>query len=100
MGDKPEQNRYGVCFSQLHALELTDIDGDGLKDIVVGKRFWAHGNHGDPEPTAPAVIYWFQLTRKDKVVDFVPHLIDDNSGVGTQVVVGDINGDSLPDVVG
>ena len=32
-------------------------------------------------------------------VDFVPHLIDDNSGVGTQVVAGDINGDGLPDVV-
>ena len=32
-------------------------------------------------------------------VDFVPYLIDDDSGVGTQVVAGDINGDGLPDVV-
>jgi hypothetical protein len=29
----------------------------------------------------------------------VPHRIDGNSGVGTQVVAGDINGDSLPDIV-
>ena len=29
----------------------------------------------------------------------MPHLIDDNSGVGTQVVAGDINGDGLPDIV-
>src|SRR5882672_10310411 len=84
MGEKPEENRYGIHFSQLHALELADIDGDGLKDIVIGKRFWAHGNHGDPEPDAPAVIYWFQLVRNGKDVDFIPHLIDDNSGVGTQ----------------
>jgi hypothetical protein len=32
-------------------------------------------------------------------VDWIPYLIDNDSGVGTQVVVGDINGDGLPDVV-
>ncbi len=100
MNTRPEDNRYGVKFSQLHALDLVDMDGDGLKDIVTGKRFWAHGNHGDAEPDAPAVLYWFKLMRgKDGTVDWVPHLIDDNSGVGTQVLAGDINGDKLPDVV-
>ncbi len=99
-GNKPEQNRYGVCFSQPHAIDLIDMDGDGLKDIVTGKRFWAHGAHGDADPTAPAVLYWFKLVRgADKSVDFVPYLIDNDSGIGTQVVAGDINGDKLPDVV-
>jgi len=99
-GKKPEDSRYGVCFSQPHAVDLVDMDGDGLKDIVTGKRFWAHGAHGDADPTAPAVLYWFKLVRgADKTVDFVPYLIDDNSGIGTQVVAGDINGDKLPDVV-
>ena len=97
---EPNESRYGVKFSQLHAIDLVDMDGDGLKDIVTGKRFWAHGNHGDAEPDAPAVLYWFKLTRgKDGSVDWVPHLIDDNSGVGTQVLAGDINSDKLPDVV-
>ncbi len=100
MNTKPEDNRYAVKFSQIHAVELVDMDGDGLKDIVTGKRFWAHGSHGDAEADAPAVLYWFKLVRgKDNSVDWVPHLIDDNSGVGTQVVVGDLNGDKLPDVV-
>ncbi len=100
MNKEPSENRYGVKFSQPHALDLVDMDGDGLKDIITGKRFWAHGPDKDPEPNAPAVLYWFQLVRPAKgVVDFVPHLVDDNSGVGTQVMAGDINGDKLPDLV-
>ncbi len=100
MNDKPEHNRYGVKFSQLHSLFLADMDGDGVKDFVTGKRFWAHGPDKDAEPGAPAVLYWFQLKRgKDGSVDFVPHRIDDDSGVGTQVTVGDVNGDGLPDVI-
>ena len=74
--------------------------GSPLADIVTGKRFWAHGAHGDADPTDPPVIYWFQLVRhKDKTVDFVPHLIDDDSGVGTQFEVADINGDGLLDII-
>lgn len=102
VGSKPEDNKYGVKFSQPHAVDLVDMDGDGLKDIVTGKRFWAHGPGpgGDAEPNAAAVLYWFKLVRNaNKSVDFVPYLIDDNSGIGTQVVAGDINGDKLPDVV-
>jgi hypothetical protein len=90
-----------VNFTQLHAVDLVDMDGDGLKDIVTGKRFWAHGPDGpDPETRSPAVLYWFKLTRtRDGQAEFVPHLIDDDSGVGTQVVVTDMNKDGRPDVV-
>jgi hypothetical protein len=104
MGDKPSDNKYGLKFSELHAVALADMDGDGLLDIVTGKRFWAHGPKGDMEPNAPAVLYIFRLVRsKDAsgktVVDWVPHMVDDNSGVGTQVTVGKISGGPLPDIV-
>jgi hypothetical protein len=95
-GDSP----YGVTFSEIHALALVDMDGDGLRDIVTGKRFWSHGRTGDPDRNDAAVLYWFRLVRgPGNQVDFVPYLIDDKSGVGTQVVAGDVNGDGLPDVV-
>jgi len=94
------ENKYGVHFSQPHAIDLVDMDGDGLKDIITGKRFWAHGPGGDPEPNAAPVLYWFKLVRQsDKSVDFVPYLIDNNSGIGTQVLAADVNADGLPDIV-
>ncbi len=100
MNKEPRENKYGVKFSELHAIELVDMDGDGLKDILTGKRFWSHGRTGDPDRNDAAVLYWFKLARgNDKSVDFLPHLIDAASGVGTQVVAGDINGDGLPDIV-
>ena len=55
---------------------LADINGDGLKDIVTGKRFWAHGPTGDVNPNDPAVLYWYELTRTAGSVKWVRHLID------------------------
>lgn len=100
INEKPSESPYGVKFSELHAIDLVDVDGDGLKDIVTGKRFWSHGRTGDPDRNDAAVLYWFQLVRKqDKSVDFVPWLIDGDSGVGTQLITGDLNKDGLPDIM-
>ena len=99
VGKTAEENPQGVHFSQPHAIWLQDMNGDGLPDIVTGKRFWAHGPGGDQEPNAPGVLYWFELKREGGKANYVAHLIDDNSGVGTQVMAGDINGDGKPDVL-
>ena len=100
MNHAPRENRYGVVFSEIHAVELADVDGDGLKDIVTGKCFWAHGPTGAPDGQAPAVLYWFKLVRRaDSTVDWVPHLIDADAGVGRQVGLGDVNGDGRPDII-
>lgn len=98
MGESPDENPHGVAFSQLHAVDLADMDGDGLKDIVTGKCYWAH-NGADPGARDPAVVYWFQLVRDEEGARFVPHLIDDDSGVGRQVQAVDMNGDGLTDVI-
>ena len=78
---------------------LEDLDGDGLKDLIVGKRHWAHGPTGDPEPEGASVLYWFKLTREDGKAKFEPEQIDANSGVGTMVATTDAYGDKKPDIV-
>lgn len=98
-GTPTEAGETGVVFSQLHAIELADMNADGLLDIVTGKRFWAHGKKGDPEPDAPKVLWWFELKREGGSAKYIPHLIDGDSGIGTQFTVTDINGDKKPDVI-
>ncbi|MFO0916958.1 MAG: VCBS repeat-containing protein [Planctomycetaceae bacterium] len=99
-GTTPEDNETGLKFSQLHAIDFVDMDGDGLKDIVTGKRWWAHGPKGDPEPNEAAVLYWFQrVPGPDQTVSWKAHQIDNDSGVSTQVMAGDVTGDKLPDVI-
>ena len=98
MGKTPEQNHYGLVFTELHSLVLADMNGDGLQDIVTGKTYWSH-HQKSPLWDAGAVVYWFELVRTSEGVDWVPHRIDDESGIGRQVIVSDINGDKLPDVI-
>jgi len=102
MGTRAEEKTYGVAFSQPHALTLADLDGDNLPDVITGKRRWAHGPTGDIEPMATPVNYAFLLRRDPHRAGgarCVPQLIDDASGLGTQVEAIDVNRDGTPDVL-
>lgn len=98
MGAERADNPFGVRFSQLHAMDCVDVDGDGLRDIVTGKCYWAH-NGSDPGAREPAVLYFFRLVRKNGEAHFVPHLIDANTGVGRQIHATDVNQDGLVDII-
>ncbi|MEM9586063.1 MAG: PVC-type heme-binding CxxCH protein [Planctomycetota bacterium] len=98
MGSSSQDNPFGVAFSQMHAVALEDVDGDGAKDIVTGKRWMAHRGKdvgGLQEP----VLYWFRCVRSDSGVEFVPHKIDSDSGVGVDILVADMNADAKLDIV-
>jgi hypothetical protein len=85
------------AFTQTHGLVLTDMDKDGVPDLVTGMRYFAHMGR-DPGELNPPVLYWFGLKQGPKPT-WVPHLIDNSSGVGVDVVVKDITGDGLKDII-
>ncbi len=61
------KNAGGVAFSELHGTAVADVDGDGIPDFIVGKRFWSHlDNYFDSDPYGPAVLYWHKTVRNPK----------------------------------
>lgn len=101
-GGSPTFARHDLfpdLVSETHALIAADIDGDGLRDLVTGKRFWSHGR-AEPGSDKPAQLFWFKATKAgDGQIVFEPKRIDDQSGIGTQFEVVDFNGDGLLDIV-
>src|SRR6185436_5428036 len=99
MDDTPEKGVDGVCFGEVHAVVVADINGDGLDDIVTGKRWLSHGVQGDPQPGSKPEVWWFELVREKTGARYVPHLADADSGVGTGVIAGDVDHDRRRDIV-
>jgi hypothetical protein len=98
-GEKFERHEICKTFSQTHAIRLADLNRDGIMDFITGKRYFAH-NGKDPGAFEPALLVWFEIQRPEKgKVQFVQHAIDEDSGIGTQFEVADINGDGRMDIV-
>jgi hypothetical protein len=97
------KNAGDVLFTELHSTAFADIDGDGIPDIITGKRAMSHlFDYGDPDPFGPAVLYVYRTVRNPKApggAEFVPTLIHNFSGVGSSFAVADLNGDGMPDIV-
>ena len=95
------KNAGGVTFTEPHSTACADMDGNGLPDMVTGKRSMSHFGYSDPDPFSPAVLYVYKAFRKASApggVEWVPELIHNRSGVGSHFVVQDLNGDGTPDI--
>jgi hypothetical protein len=101
--DFSAKNAGGVTFSEPHGSTVADVDGDGIPDFIVGKRYWSH-HEGflDPDPYGPPVLYAYLTRRNPKApggAEFVPELIHNQSGAGSQILAVDLNKDGIVDIV-
>lgn len=103
MDDYSTKNAGGVTITQMHASLAADIDGDGVQDYVTGKRYWSHlESTTDADAYGAPVLYWFRTVRNPKApggAEFVPELIHNRSGVGSQFSAADLNKDGAIDIV-
>lgn len=96
--DGTKTDAAGLQFSQPHALEMADFDGDGRMDFVTGKRWYAH-NGGDPDAEGAALTVVFYNKKKGGDVVWQSQVVDTDAGVGCQVQAMDVNRDRKPDIL-
>lgn len=80
-------------IGQTHSLQLVEIGGK--PNLVTGKRKWAHRPGVDVGSEEPSWLVRYEFDRGN----WIRHLIDEKSGVGTQFEVRDMNGDGKLDIV-
>jgi len=83
--------------SQYHCLHLADLDGDGVDELVTGKRVRAH-NGKDPGGDEPPGMYYYVWSQENE--SFTRYTIDyGNVGIGLQIRTADIDADGDIDIV-
>jgi hypothetical protein len=114
--DKPaDVTKWGAGFTEPHAFNVYDMDGDGRPDVIGGKMRFAHPyDQNDPDPDGTPYLYVFQnIAAKDPnsggPITLKPILVDGNAsamegttdagmGVGRQFSVGHVNTDGIVDI--
>jgi hypothetical protein len=105
----------GIGFTEIHSLQVYDMDGDGRPDVIGGKMRFAHPyDQGDPDPDGVPYIYVFKNTptpdaRTGSPITLTPNLVDGSTtaaegttdagmGVGRQFAIGHANTDGIMDI--
>ena len=102
-GSFATKNAGDVTFSEPHGSTSADVDHDGIPDFIVGKRYFSHlESYLDPDPYGAPVLYVYRTVRDKKApggAEFVPELVHNQSGAGSQVLAVDLNKDGAVDIV-
>lgn len=93
--DDMKRNVIDETVSETHSANLVQLGSPPRWNLITGKRKWAHPPGVDVGSEEPAWLVRYELTDGR----WVRHVIDEDSGVGTQFVVQDVDGDGLPDIV-
>ena len=94
-----ERHLIDDTWTQAHNPAFADIDGDGIPELIAGKRWKAHcGN--DPDSDGTCGIWYYDFTPGPSP-KFTRHTIVSGGDctAGLNIVVTDMDGDGRPDLV-
>ncbi len=102
--DFSTKNAGGVAFSEQHGSTFADVDRRReFRTSLWGKRYWSHADtYLDPDPNGAPVLYVYHTVRNPKApggAEFVPELIHNRSGAGSDLLAVDLNNDGAMDIV-
>ncbi|MBN1510772.1 MAG: VCBS repeat-containing protein [Phycisphaerae bacterium] len=84
-------------YSQIHCLVWSDLDGDGRKEVITGKRWRGHKGH-DPGGSEPICMYRYVWNSAKKSFDRDVITYDQGIGTGMQIRTVDLDGDEHLDI--
>jgi hypothetical protein len=93
-----QEHEIDMSWSQGHEFLWEDLDQNGRKEAITGKRYWAHEGR-DPGATDPLVVYRYEFNPETKKWDRFTISSDDGVGIGLDFKAVDIDGDGDLDLV-
>lgn len=89
-----KRTTHDETIGQTHAAVLVGLGKGKPVNLITGKRKWAHAPGVDPGSEEPVWLVRYELNGGK----WTRHLIDEDSGIGTQFEAEDVNGDGLTDI--
>lgn len=84
--------------SEVHTLEMVDVNKDGQMDLVAGKRWRGHPANTDPLSEDPLFVYWYEHTKTRPYWKRHTLSVGEDIGAGTKIAIGDFDKDGDIDI--
>ncbi|MBC8064163.1 MAG: family 10 glycosylhydrolase [Chlorobia bacterium] len=97
-GGRFKRNLIDETVSVTHSANLVPLGPSKAMNLITGKRKWGHPPGVDVGSEEPHWVVRYELEQTKEGPKWTRHIIDEDSGVGTQFVVQDVNGDGLLDI--